>query len=233
MFNKTAEFYDKIYGFKDYKKETEALVNIIKNHVEIKNQSLLELACGTGIHSGYLSEYFAVEGLDISQEFVDIAGKRNPSSKFYQGDMINFKLVKKYDIITCLFSSIGYVKTLGNLEKTFENVSEHLKSGGLFVVEPWFTYETWTPGKVHAILIDEPQLKIARMNTSFRDGRLSYFDLHYLIGTPEGTEHFAERHELGLFEKEEMIAVFEKTGFEVVYYPEGITGRGLYVGKKN
>jgi hypothetical protein len=124
------------------------------------------------------------------------------------------------------------VKTPENLEKTFKNAGEHLNPGGLFIIEPWFTPDTWGTGKVHSVFIDEPQLKIARINTSSREGRLSYFDLHYLIGTPEGVEHFVERHELGLFEKEEILTTFEKTGFKAEYYPEGITGRGIYVGKK-
>jgi hypothetical protein len=70
------------------------------------------------------------------------------------------------------------------------------------------------------------------MNTSFSEGRVSYFDFHYLIGTPEGTEHFTERHELGLFEVEEMKETFVANGLEVIHDEEGIAGRGMYVGKK-
>jgi hypothetical protein len=64
------------------------------------------------------------------------------------------------------------------------------------------------------------------------DGRLSYFDLHYLIGTPEGTEHLVERHELGLFEQEEMRAALEGAGLQVTYDEEGLMGRGLYIGRR-
>jgi hypothetical protein len=82
-------------------------------------------------------------------------------------------------------------------------------------------------------LIDDPELKIARVNTSYADGRLSYFDLHYLVGTPEGTEHFVERHELGLFEREEMIDAFRAAGLAVKYDPQGPMGRGLYTGRRD
>ena len=61
---------------------------------------------------------------------------------------------------------------------------------------------------------------------------MSYFDLHYLIGTPEGTDHFVERHERGVFEKDEMQAVLTEAGFEVAYDPEGLIGRGLFVGRR-
>ena len=109
-------------------------------------------------------------------------------------------------------------------------MASHLKPCGVLVIEPWFTPDAWKPGTVHALLVDEDELKIARVNTSFADGRLSYFDLHYLIGTPEGTEHFVERHELGLFTIEEMATALEPAGLEVTYDPEGPAGRGVFLG---
>jgi len=75
-------------------------------------------------------------------------------------------------------------------------------------------------------------LKIARVNTSYVEGRLSYFDLHYLIGTPEKTEHFVETHELGLFERDEMEAAFIAAGLQVTFHEEGLIGRGLYMARK-
>ena len=111
-------------------------------------------------------------------------------------------------------------------------MARHLVPGGLLLIEPWFTPDAWKPGNVHTMFIDEPDLKIVQMNTSFQEGRLSYFDFHFLIGTDEGTEHFTERHELGLFEIEETRDAFVSQGLEVIYDEEGIAGRGLYIGKK-
>jgi SAM-dependent methyltransferase len=146
--------------------------------------------------------------------------------------MIDFELGQHFDVVTCLFSSIGYVKSLDNLARAVKRMADHLAPGGLLIIEPWFTPEAWQPNTVHSLCIDEPQLKIARVNTSFLRGRLSYFDLHYLIGTPEGTEHFVERHELGLFTMEEMKAALRSAGLAVTYDHAGLMGRGLYLGLK-
>jgi ubiquinone/menaquinone biosynthesis C-methylase UbiE len=230
MFSKTAQYYDKIYSFKDYEAETQSLLALLRENTRIEGGKLLDVACGTGCHIECLKKHFEVEGLDISEDLLKMARQRNPEVVFYQGDMIDFHLGRQFDVVTCLFSSIGYVKTADMLGRAIGCMAGHLKPGGALVIEPWFTPDAWKPGTVHALLIDEDELKIARVNTSYADGPLSYFDLHYLIGTPEGTEHFVERHELGLFTTEEMKAALEAAELEVVYDPEGPADRGVFLG---
>ena len=227
-----AKYYDKIYSFKDYEQEASKIAQVIEKRLPSEGRRLLDVACGTGKHIEYLKDQFEIEGLDISREMLEIAHVRNPNVTFHQADMTNFDLGKKFDVITCLFSAIGYAKTHKLAGKAIACMSRHLVSGGLLLIEPWFSPETWHAGTVHATLIDEPDLKIARVNTSFVKGRISYFDMHHLIGTPEGTTHLVEHHELGLFTTEEMKQMLCHAGLSVTYDPEGITGRGLYVGEK-
>jgi len=231
MFSKTPRYYDKIYASKDYQGEAQRLIALIRENLCSEGNHLLDVACGTGHHIEYLKEHFAVEGLDISEELLEVARQRNPGVLFHQADMIHFELGKRFDVVTCLFSSIGYVRTIENLRRAVNCMAQHVMPGGVVIIEPWFTPDTWRPRTVHAQFVDEPELKIARINTSYVEGRLSYFDLHYLIGTPEGTEHFVEHHEMGLFEQDEMVAAFEGAGLAVSYDSEGLTGRGLYIGK--
>jgi ubiquinone/menaquinone biosynthesis C-methylase UbiE len=231
VFAKTARYYDTIYAGKDYRAEVQRLLALINTDHRSEDKQLLDVACGTGLHLQHLKEHFSVEGLDVCQELLDIARQRNPDVLFHQADMTNFGLGKQYDIVTCLFSSIGYVKTLDKLRCAIRCMTKHLLPNGLLIVEPWFTPSTWRPNTVHAQFIDEPELKIARINTSFVEGRMSIFDLHHLIGTPKGTEHIVEHHELGLFEIDEMRAVFKEQGLAVAYNAEGLTGRGLFIGK--
>ncbi|OGO16314.1 MAG: hypothetical protein A2Z14_12290 [Chloroflexi bacterium RBG_16_48_8] len=230
MFSKTAQYYDWIYSQKDYRAEVNKLLAIIrKNHLSV-SERLLDVACGTGQHIQYLKEHFDVEGLDINPELLELAHQRNPEVTFHEGDMIDFDLGCKFDVITCLFSSIGYVKTQENLKKAIESMAHHLNPGGLLIIEPWFTPQDWHPGTLHAQVVDEPELKMIRMNLSHSEGRISYFDFHYLIGTLDGIEHFVERHELGLFEKEEMEAAFIAADLQVTFDEGGLIGRGLYIG---
>jgi len=166
-------------------------------------------------------------------EMVTLARQRVPEGQFYVADMVDFALHQCFDVITCLFSSIGYVRSPERLEQAIVSMAQHLKKGGVLLIEPWFEPAAWRPGTVHALLVDDPELKIARVSTSFQSDRISYFDFHYLIGTPQGTEHRVERHELGLFEMEELLDAMRKAGLEAFFDPQGPSGRGLCIGEQN
>jgi ubiquinone/menaquinone biosynthesis C-methylase UbiE len=233
VFSETARYYDKLYAKKDYAGEVQRLISLLDVQSDSNQMTLLDVACGTGLHLEHLAKHFRVEGLDICPELLEIAGDRIPGIPLHLGDMTDFALGKQFDIVTCLFSSIGYVKTLDKLKDAVCSMTAHLKPQGVLAIEPWFTPENWHPNTVHGMYVDEPDLKIARINTSFVKGKVSVFDLHHLVGTPEGTEYLVEHHELGLFEVEEMISVMEQAGLTVNYNADGLTGRGLYIGKKN
>ena len=233
MFSQTAQYYDTIYlAMKDYGAEADKLTAFVHQYRRSTGNRLLDVACGTGLHLSYLKQHFQVEGLDLDEQLLAIARQRNPEVPLHHADMTDFDLGRTFDVVTCLFSAIGYVKTLENLSRAVQCMAHHLAPGGVLLIEPWFTPETWRPGTVHARFIDEPDLKLARINTSFVEGRLSLMDMHYLIGTPAGTEHYVERHELGLFTTEEMRHALTTGGLEVTYDATGVTWRGLYIGQR-
>lgn len=230
-YSKAARYYDKLYGGKDYAGEVERLIELAGLRPADGSLSLLDVACGTGRHIEHLRGRFAIEGLDICPELLDSARMRNPGVPFHQGDMTKFDLGRRFDAVVCLFSAIGYAGSIGGLRSAVGRMAAHLAPGGVMAIEPWFSPADWRPGTAHGLYIDEPDLKIARVNTSLARGRMSVLDMHYLIGTPEGTEHLVEHHELALFEREEMEEAFHLAGLGVRFYPQGLKGRGLYLGR--
>ncbi len=231
MYDRSAKLYDAIYSFKNYEKEAAKLHELIQKHKRSASNDLLEVACGTGGHISYLKNNYSVEGLDLSPEMLRLAKKKHPDVVFHRGDMVSFKLRKHFDAITCLFSAVGHVKTRRKLGLAVRNMSQHLKPGGVLIVEPWITPQQWRKGSVHADFVDQPELKVARMNISKTRGRLSVLDMHHLVATPNRVEHFVERLELGLFSHDEYLDVFRSAGLETSYDPEGLMGRGLYIAR--
>ena len=234
MFYKSAHLYDAVYlnMGKDYAREAALVHDLILKHKKSRGDHLLDIGCGTGLHLSHLNNDFQVEGLDIDTNMLKAAKKKYPDIPFHVGDMRGFSLDHKFDAIICLFSAIGYVRTIRLLNQTLTVIARHLVPGGVLIVEPWLSPEDWKTGKIHGLFVDQPDLKIARMNNSTRKGRISSFTFHYLVGTPRGIEHFTELHELGLFTKDEYLRSFQHAGLTVEHDPVGLDGRGLYIGNK-
>ncbi len=230
MFKNSSKYYDLIYGQKDYQKEADIITNYIRQY-HPQATTVLDVACGTHEHVKYLTNHYQIDGLDINQEFLDIAAAKNPQGTYHRGDMINFKVNKQYDVIMCVFSSIGYVQTLDNLKQTIANFKNHLSKNGIIIVEPWFTPDSWFEGKTHMATVDNDDVKICRMNLSETRGKCSYIKFHYLIGDKNGVEHFTEEHELGLFTQEEMLNSFKSANLDVHFDSVGLLGRGTYLTK--
>jgi ubiquinone/menaquinone biosynthesis C-methylase UbiE len=234
MFSKSAKYYDSIYleTGKDYAGEAEKVHGLIHMLKKTSGNSLLDVACGTGQHIVTLRKHYQVEGLDLDEKMLAIARAKFPDIPFHHASMLDFDLGREFDAVTCLFSSIGYVKTTPNLNRAIGNMARHLKPGGVLVVEPWISPEDWKSGKVHALFVDNTDFKLARMNISERKGNLAFFNFHYLVATDTGVEHFTELHELGLFTQEEYMAAFRSAGLSTMHDGEGLIGRGLYIGFK-
>ena len=64
--------------------------------------------------------------------------------------MRSFDLGRRFDAVTCLFSSIGYLLTPEDLEQGIARMAAHVAPGGVLVVEPWFTPDAWRPGSLPA-----------------------------------------------------------------------------------
>jgi ubiquinone/menaquinone biosynthesis C-methylase UbiE len=235
MYSKSAQYYDEIYASidKDYSAEVDKAHKIIQKYKRSKGKSLLDVACGTGAHAGPLRKHYKVEGLDLDPEMLSVARKKYPKITFHQGNMTDFNLGRQFDVIICLFSSIGYVRTKSGLQKAIQTMTRHLLPGGVLLIEPWFTPKQWHPGRAFMTQISKPDLKIVRMSHGGQRGKISFLEFQYLVGTSKGIEHHTEIHELGLFTHKEYMDTIKATGLNVKHDSEGSDGRGLYIGTQS
>ncbi len=231
MYTNSSKYYDALYHFRDYKEDSSRINSYIQK-INPNSKTLLDVCCGTGRHLEFFRDNYQVEGLDINAELLEIARSRCPNVPFHQGDMMKLDIDHSFDVITCLFSSIGYVRTVENLHITVARMAHHINPNGILFIEPWFTPENYRVGKLTANFVDLPELKIAWMYISKIDKTVSIIDIQYIVGTPDGITCFTEKHESGLFTQKEYQDAFCKADLEVSYDPVGLTNRGLYIGKK-
>jgi ubiquinone/menaquinone biosynthesis C-methylase UbiE len=234
MYGEFAYIYDLIYNFLDYKKTAKLVKKLIKKHKKVKGNKLLDVGCGTGKHLSFLKNGFECTGIDISNEMLDVAREKYNGIRFLQANMVNFNLNEKFDVVICLFSSIGYVKTYENLNKTIINFSNHLEPGGVVIIEPWLTKSVAIDGLASMDIYKSDEIKIARQSVSEIDGDISRFEMHYLVARKgEKVSYFKDMHELGLFEVDKTLEMMKDAGLDAIYLKKGLeTRRGLFIGIK-
>ena len=232
LYRGLTRYYDLIYSQKDYATEAAILKGLIAKHKASSGIDLLDVGCGTGHHLKHLGDDFSCTGIDINGKMLEIARKNVDGAEFIEADMITMDLDRRFDVITCLFSSIGYVKTYQNLGKTLRNFAHHLKPGGLLLIEPWFTEDVYSVGAPFMDTYEDDDVKIARLNVSMKEGNVSVMEMHYLIAERDaGVKHYVGRHELGLFDTDRTLELMREAGFRASYTTEETpTSRGLYIG---
>jgi len=237
MYTISAQLYDLIYlGVKDYRAEARAIHEWLRKTCP-SAKTVLDVACGTGEHAKHLSTEFGyeVDGLDITPDFADTASNKNPEGRFVTADMTGFDMGKTYDVVMCMFGSIGHLLSEDDTIRALVCFRRHLSQGGMVLVEPWLTPDKWHPTKVEASVFEKDGTTVCRMNTNSQEGRVACCDLHFLVGTLQGVRYVRELHKLLLLTVDDMKDCFAKAGFQVEYCEEGLRSavrRGLYVATK-
>jgi SAM-dependent methyltransferase len=224
--------YDLLYAAagKDYERESAELHALIQTR-RPGAASLLDVACGTGAHLEHLADHYEVAGVDLEPRMLDVARRRLPSATLSAGDMRTFDLGRTFDVVTCLFSAIGYMQSTPELHEAIANMTRHLAPGGVLVVDGWIRPEAWRdPGIAHALCAGDARLAVARVGRSYRAGMHTTLEMHHLVGTVDGVEHIVETHELTLFGDDDYRAGFEHAGLDVDVCTSPHPERDRYVG---
>lgn len=105
-YNKIAQEYDKEFG-NDY--SDTPYVDKFLNYLEGKK--VLDIGCGVGNLTKYIMDKgFKVEGIDLSKEMLNIAKQKYSDIKFYEMNMKEITLRKKYDGIMLAYSLFHLTK---------------------------------------------------------------------------------------------------------------------------
>ena len=228
-----ADLYDAFYDAleKDYEWEAATVLDAVRKR-RPEAATLLDVACGTGRHLEVFARTLRCTGVDLDPDMVTVARRRcGRGVRVLQGDMATLVVGRRFDAVTCLFSSVAYMRTVAALRRAIAAMARHLEPGGVLVVEPWYTHETWEDGHLAVLTVDEPERKAARVSVASRRGDIAALDFDIVVATAAGTEHVHERHELRLFRIDQYVAAFEAAGLvDVEVDDDGLYGLGLVVG---
>jgi len=238
VFDKTySDFYDLFYQEKDYSHECDIIEKIFKeNHLSPK--TILDLGCGTGGHALPLSKRgYKITGVDRSIQMLEIAKKKAKtmelSIQYFEQNINSLQLNSTFDVVISMFAVIGYQTSNDSLEKTFRNVREHLKPGGIFIFDCWYGPTVLKEGPQTRVktLKKEEEIRIIRLASPSLDEFNHVVNINYHLLEIKRTQilsEIKETHTMRFFFAQELRYFLEKAGFKQIhFYPFSTLDRKL------
>lgn len=132
-------FYDCMFdgeSFQQAAEDTSQLLKLINSPVS----SVLDLACGPGRHVlGFSAQGLTVTGVDLSAYLLNRAAleieSRELTATLVHADLLDYKPSEQFDLITNLFSSLGYYENPDDNQKVLNNAYQWLKPAGHLVID--------------------------------------------------------------------------------------------------
>jgi SAM-dependent methyltransferase len=131
-YERFAAFYDVVM---DDPAPRAARVNAAIDRYRPDAAMVLELGCGTGSILARLETGAALTGLDRSPEMLAVAAAKVPGAELLEGDMADFDLGRRFDVVVCVFDSLNHLLDVDAWSSSFACVHRHLHDDGLFVFD--------------------------------------------------------------------------------------------------
>lgn len=189
----------------------------------------LDLCCGTGSAVRVFADQgIAMSGLDRSPQMLAIARKKlqDRHVKLYCQVLPRFEIKKaplgkrssaqQFDLVTCFFDSLNYLRDERQLRATFKAVRRHLRPGG------WFIFDMNTPYHLKTVFTDQRPYSGVRDNVAwiFRNGPTNTPDsadllLTFFVKRDKHWERFDEIHRERAYSNQVIASALHSAGFQV------------------
>jgi SAM-dependent methyltransferase len=224
-YTRFAQVYDLMGADRHSAKMVEYSFKIFRRF-NIKATCGLDLCCGTGTAiSLFLDQRLQMSGMDQSAAMLALAARKlkGKGVKLYQKSLPRFKILRdsdsrktrKFDLITCFYDSLNYLKNARELKTAFRSVYNHLHKGG------WFIFDMNTPaalkiiwgGQVYADAKDN--LAWVWKNTYHEKTRSATCHATFFVKQDKSWERFDEEHVERAYDNAILIRLLREAGFQI------------------
>ena len=205
------------------------VARLLREHAQRPVEAVLVCSCGAGKNVFNLKREFEVTGLDLSPVMLELARNLNPDCEFVQGDMRDFELERRFDAVL-IDDGVSHLLHRDELAAAFRAASRHLHPGGVMLVTPDVTRETFRQNRTsveHAVNSARPvNIEVVFIENVFDpDPDDEHFEATYVYLVREDGRLRIETDgcRLGLFSVETWRACLREAGFEIreAHYRQG------------
>ena len=196
-------------------------------------RTLLELGCGGGSLAANLKRELALTLVDPSPQMLAVCRAENPECEALAGDMRSVRLDRAFDAVL-VHDAIMYAASEADLRATIETAAAHCRAGGLVVLAPDCTRESFAPGTDHGGEDAQDGRGLRYLEWSWDpDPSDTTFEVAYALTLREAdgtTRVELDRHTEGLFPEATWLRLMTGAGLEARAVPDPWRGK-IFVGQ--
>lgn len=131
----------------DYAEEASAYWSLLE-HVsgrDLGGATVLELGSGGGNNASHLKKHAKLTLCDLSPDMLAVSRRLNPECEHIEGDMRSIRVCRSFDVVF-VHDAVGYMTAHDDLSALAVTCREHCRPGGLVLIVPDWTRETFVPG---------------------------------------------------------------------------------------
>ena len=212
----------------EYAEEAGLYVEMILEAARRPVREVLELGSGGGNNASHMKRHFGMTLVEPSDRMRELSHALNPECEHLSGDMRSVRLGRRFDAVF-VHDAVMYMTTEGDLRAALATVADHLAPGGVALVAPDDTAETFSESTEHGGGEDAGGRRARYLQWTLppEPGGTSY-ETHYafLLREPDGTVRSAhDVHREGLFPRATWLRLFREVGLDASLAPRTIEGK--------
>ncbi|TQF17270.1 class I SAM-dependent methyltransferase [Myxococcus llanfairpwllgwyngyllgogerychwyrndrobwllllantysiliogogogochensis] len=222
LYDELAEWWPLVSPPSDYEEEASEYRRLLHAGATGPLVTVLELGSGGGNNASFLKRDFRLTLVEPSEGMRKHSRELNPECEHLPGDMRTVRLGREFDAVF-IHDAVEYMTTETDLRSALETAAMHLRPGGVVLVAPDATQESFVPGS-STEGGDEPEAP----GRGSRSLRYLMWTLPPKLGSNTSETHFAmllkERdgsvrsvhdvHLNGLFSRATWLRLFDEAGLD-------------------
>ena len=219
MYSDLAPWFHLLTHPSDYDDEAAFVSRVVDDIGDGDSRTLLELGSGGGNNASHLKARFECTLTDISAEMLALSKSLNPECEHIEGDMRTLRLGRTFDVVF-IHDAISYLTTQDDLRAALETAAVHARPGGVVILTPDATTETFKPSTDHGGHDgdDGRSLRYLEWTHDVEPGATTYVTEYAILarGPAAETRVVHDRHVLGLFPRATWERLIGDVGLELV-----------------
>lgn len=146
LYEELAEWWPLVSAPEEYSEEAAEYLRLFRSAASGPLHEVLELGSGGGNNASYLKREFSLTLVEPSEGMRKVSRALNPECVHLPGDMRTVRLGREFDAVF-IHDAVEYMTTEADLRAALETAATHVRPGGIVLVAPDATRETFAPGE--------------------------------------------------------------------------------------